>query len=258
VTLKGAMRLTPLLLVVLLGASHALAEEVPMKELQALASHGNWRELLATAIKVKPSTRDADWRKLVVSAAVHVVNESANATSGVSRTQDLLRVVPPAESTYGFLRDDAGYLDAKARAVQRVAAACGGEELVDCGGIVVALSAGIQRFPKGTARRLAELVERDVSAAEALHFWRAAVAEQHEAYQEPGVERAVIGVLVSDAAGAPLDEALNTARTCLVQLESALLQALIDTDDGSAFTRNACPILKARPGATVTKKKKCH
>jgi hypothetical protein len=229
-----------------------------MKELQALASHGNWRELLATAIKVKPSTRDADWKKLVVSAAVHVVNDSTEASSGVASTQDLLQVVPSAEAMYGFLRDDAGYLDAKARAVQRVAVTCGGGEPGDCGGIVLALSAGIQRFPKGTARHLAELVERDVSPADALHFWRAAVAEQREACKEPGVERAVISVLASDAAGAPLDEALNTARTCLVQLESGLLQALIDADDGSAFARNACPILKPRPGATVTKKKKCH
>jgi hypothetical protein len=229
-----------------------------MKELQALATHGNWRELLATAIKVKPSTRDADWRKLVVSAAVHVVNESADASSGVASTQDLLRVVPPTEGMYGFLRDDAAYLDAKARAVQRVAAACGGDELVDCGGIVLALSTGIQRFPKGSARRLAEIVERDVSAADALHFWRIAVAEQREACQEPGVERAVIGVLASGAAGAPLDEALNTARTCLVQLESGLLQALIDADDGSAFARNVCPMLKPRPGATIMKRKKCH
>jgi hypothetical protein len=229
-----------------------------MKELQALATHGNWRELLATAIKVKPSTRDADWRKLVVSAAVHVVNDSSDAASGVSSTQDLLRIVPPAEAMYGFLRDDTGYLDAKARAVQRVAAACGGDEGVDCGGIVLALSAGIQRFPRGAARRLAELVEHDVGAADALHFWRIAVAEQREACKEPGVERAVISVLGSDVAGAPLEEALNTARTCLVQLESGLLQALIDAGDGSALARNACPMLKPRPGATVMKKKKCH
>jgi hypothetical protein len=251
------MRLAAILLVFVLGSAHALAEEVLMKDLQALATHGSWRELLATAIEVKASTRDAGWRKLVVSAAVHVVNEIAAATSGLSSTQDLLLVVPRAEAMYGFLRDDTAYLDAKAKAVQRVAASCGGEQ-IDCAGIVLALSAGIQRFPKGTARRLAELVERDIGAAEALHFWRVAVAEQREACKEPGVERAVIRVLASDAAGAPLDEALNTARTCLVQLESGLLQALIDAEDGSAFARNACPMLKSRPGATVTKKKKCH
>jgi hypothetical protein len=229
-----------------------------MKELQALAAHGNWRELLATAIKVKPSARDADWRKLVLSAAVHVVNDTGDATSGLASTQDLLGIVPPMEGRYGFLRNEATYLDAKARAVQRVAAACAGDELVDCGGIVLALSTGIQRFPPGTARRLAEIVERDVSAADALHFWRAAVTEQREVCKEPGVERAVIGVLASDTAGAPLDDALNTARTCMVQLESELLQALIDADDGSAFARNACPLLKSRPGATIAKKKKCH
>ena len=229
-----------------------------MKEIQALATHGDWRELLATAIKVKPSARDADWRKLVVSAAVHVVNDSGDATSGLASTQDLLGIVPPMEGMYSFLRNDATYLDAKARAVQRVAAACGGNELVDCGGIVLALSTGIQRFSPGTARRLAEIVERDVSPADALHFWRAAVTEQREACKEPGVERAVIGVLATDTAGAPLEDALNTARTCMVQLESGLLQALIDADDGSAFARNACPLLRPRPGATIAKKKKCH
>jgi hypothetical protein len=252
------MRLTPIWLVLLLGSTEALADDLPMKEVQALAAHGNWRELLVTAIKVKPSARDADWKKLVVSAAVHVVNDSTDAASGVASTRDLLGVVPPAEAMYGFLRDDAAYLDAKARAVQRVAAACGGDELVDCGRIVLALSAGIQRFSKGTARRLAELVERDESAADALHFWRVAVTEQRETCKEPGVERAVVSVLASDTTGAALDEALNTARTCLVQLESGLLQALIDADDGSAFARNSCPMLKSRRGATVAKKKKCH
>jgi hypothetical protein len=252
------MRFAAILLVLVLGSAHALAEEVPMKELQALATHGSWRELLATAIKVKPSTRDADWRKLVVAAAVHVVNESTDASSGVGSMQDLLQVVPPAEAMYGFLRDDTAYLDAKAKAVQRVAVSCGGGEQVECAGIVLALSAGIQRFPKGTARRLAELVDRDIGAADALHFWRVAVAEQHEACKEPGVERAVVSVLGSEATGAPLDEALNTARACLVQLESGFLEALIDAEDGSAFARNACPMLKSRPGATVTKKKKCH
>lgn len=252
------MRLIPILLVLLLGSTRALAEDVPMKEIQALATHGNWRELLATAIKVKPSARDADWRKLVASAAVHVVNQSGEATSGITGTQELLEIVPPMEGRYGFLREDAAYLDAKARAVQRVAGACGGDEVIDCGGIVLVLSTGIQHFPRGMARRLAEIVERDVSPANAVHFWRAAVAEQRETCREPGVERAVIGVLASDAAGAPLDDALNTARTCLVQLESELLQALIDADDGSAFARNACPLLKSRPGATIVKKKKCH
>jgi hypothetical protein len=252
------MRFATILLVLGLGSAHALAEEVSMKELQALATQGSWRELLATAIKVKPSTRDADWRKLVVSAAVHVVNDSTDASSGISSTQELLGIVPRAEAMYGFLRDDTAYLDAKAKAVQRVAASCGGGEQGDCAGIVLALSAGVQRFPKGTARRLAELVDRDIGAADALHFWRVAVAEQRDACKEPGVARAVISVLASEATGAPLDEALNTARTCLVQLESGLLEALIDAEDGSAFARNACPMLKARPGATVTKKKKCH
>jgi len=134
------MRLSPILFVLLIGSTRALAEDVPMKEIQALATHGNWRELLATAIKVKPSARDADWRKLVVSAAVHVVNDSGDATSGLASTQDLLGIVPPMEGMYSFLRNDAAYLDAKARAVQRVVAACGGNELVDCGGIVLALS----------------------------------------------------------------------------------------------------------------------
>jgi len=250
------MRLAVIVLVLVLGSGHALADEVPMKELQALATHGSWRELLATAIKVKPSARDADWRKLVVSAAVHVVNQSTDASSGVSSTEELLMIVPSAEAMYSFLRDDTGYLDAKARAVQRVVASCG--EQYDCARIVVALSAGIQRFSKGTAQRLAELVDRDIGAADALHFWRVAVAEQREACKEPGVGRAVVSVLASGAAGAPLEEALNTARTCLVQVESGLLEALIEAEDGSAFARNACPLLKSRPGATVAKKKKCH
>jgi len=252
------MRLGTILLVLALGAGPVAAEEVPMKEIQALASHGSWRELLASAIKVKPSTRDADWRKLVVSAAVHVVNDNTNASSGISGTQDLLYVVPEAEALYGFLRDDPGYLDAKAKAVQRAAVSCGGDDQVDCARVVLALSAGIQRFPKGTAQRLAELVDRDVGAAEALHFWRVAVTEQREACKEPGVTRAVVSVLESEAAGAPLNEALNTARTCIVQVESGLLEALIAAEDGSALARNACPLLKPRPGATVLKKKKCH
>jgi hypothetical protein len=247
------------MVLLVLGAAQAVAEELPMKELQALASHGSWRELLANAIKVKPSTRDADWRKLVVAAAVHVVNANTDASSGVSGTQDLLDVVPEAEAMYGFLRDDPSYLDAKAKAVQRVAVSCDGGDQFDCARVVLALSAGIQRFPnKGTAQRLAELVDRDVGPAEALHFWRVAVAEQREACKEPGVTRAVVSVLASQATGAPLDEASNTARTCIVQLESGLLEALIDAEDGSALARNACPLLKPRPGATVLKKKKCH
>jgi hypothetical protein len=249
------MRLAAILVVLLLGAGPAMAEEVAMKDLQALATHGSWRELLVTAIRVKPSNRNADWRKLVVSAAAHVVNDGTEATAG-SSMQDLVLIVPQAEAIYGFLRDDTGYLDAKARAVQRVAGSCG--EQIDCGNAVIALSAGIQRFPKGTARRLAELVEHDTDAASALHFWRIAVTEQRETCKEPGVARAVVSVLASDVTGAPLEEALNTARACLVQLESGLLEALIDADDGSAFTRNACPLLKSRPGATVLKKKKCH
>ncbi len=252
------MRLIPILLVLLLGSTRALADEVPMKELQALAAHGSWGELLATAIKVKPSARDADWRKLVVSAAVHVVNAGSDTASGLASAEELLGVVPPAEAMYGFLRDDASYLDAKARGVQRVAAACGGQEGDDCGRILLALSAGIQRFPRGTARRVAQLVERDASAMDALHFWRAAVAEQGEVCKEPGVKRAVIGVLASDAVGVPLEEALNTARTCFVQLESELLEALIEADDGSAYARNVCPMLKSRPGGAIAKKKKCH
>jgi hypothetical protein len=65
-------------------------------------------------------------------------------------------------------------------------------------------------------------------------------------------------VLASDATGAPLEEALNTARTCLVEIESGLLETLIDATDDSAFARNACPMLKPRPGDTIAKKKKCH
>jgi len=251
------MRLATILLVLGLGSGHALADDVPMKEIQALASHSSWRELLATAIKVKPSARDADWRKLVVSAAVHVVNDNTEESSGVSGTEDLLYVVPQVEAMYGFLRDDTGYLEAKAKAVQRVLGSCGGDQ-VDCARAVVALSSGIQHFSKGTAQRLAELVDRDIGAAEALHFWRVAITEQREACKEPGATRAVVSVLGSEATGAPLDEALNIARTCIVQIESGLLQGLIDAEDGSAYARNACPLLKSRPGAATAKKKKCH
>jgi hypothetical protein len=242
----------------MLGSAIARADELAMKDLQALASQGNWRELLATADQFKPSSRDADWRKLVTSAGSHVVGKIADASSNLDSARDLLDVVPVAEAKYGFLRDDHGYLEAKARGVQRVAAGCSEGAQAACAAVVLVLASGIESYPKGTAHQLALLVDHNVGPAEALHFWRLAVGEEPKLCEDARVEHAVIRVLGSNTSGAPLDETLTTARACLARLEAGLTQALIDAEEGSAFAKNACPLLKSRPGAGIAKKKKCH
>jgi hypothetical protein len=71
------MRPLLLVLVMIAGVAPARADELAMKDLQALATQGSWRELLVVADRVKPSARDADWRKVVTATAVHVVGTIA-------------------------------------------------------------------------------------------------------------------------------------------------------------------------------------
>jgi hypothetical protein len=236
--------------------SAAYADELSMQDLKALDTQHQYSELLDRADQVKPSARDAGWKKLVVSAATHVIDGiSSGSSTSLDATRELVERVPPAERKYTFLRDDAGYRSAKAKALEGVVALCKRNDNQGCGVLLESLAAGVDKFAKGTARAIAGMVNDDIGPAEAMHFWALAVADDAAVCKEIWLERAVIATLT--AGGDRVAEAQKTANACFASLESGLTQALIDAEDHSAYTKNACPVLKPRGAMTVLKKKKC-
>jgi hypothetical protein len=234
--------------------SVALADDLSMQDLKALDTQKAYSELLDRADQVKPSARDASWKKLVVAAATHVVDSSGSSTS-LETVRQLVERVPPAERKYPFVRDDAGYRSAKAKALESVVALCKQNDRQGCGVLLESLAAGVDKFAKGTAREIATMVNDDLGAAEAMHFWALAVADDAAVCKDIWLERAVVATLT--AGGERVAEAQKTANTCFASLESGLTQALIDADDHSAYAKNACPVLKPHGAMTVLKKKKC-
>jgi hypothetical protein len=233
----------------------ARADELAMQDLKALDAQHAWSELLGRADQVRPSARDASWKPLVVSAATHVVDGiSTETATSVDTARALIELVPPTERRYPFVREDRGYLAAKAKALERVVSLCKHNDRRGCGVLVGSLSAGVDHFAKGTAREIAMMVSDDIGPAEAMRFWTLAVADDPAACKEIGVERAVIAVL--SAGGNRVADAQNTAIACFPTLESALTQELIASDN-SSYAKNACPVLKPRGAMTVLKKKKC-
>lgn len=241
-------------LVVIAAAGSAHAGDLEMQDLKALETQKQWSELLDRADQVKPASRDATWKRLVTSAATHVVEGAGGATT-LATARDLVDRVPPAERKYPFVRDDAGYRAAKAKAIDVVVAMCKHDDARGCGVLVEALAAGVDKFSKGTARQIAVMVGTDIGAADAIHYWTLAVADDASACKDIAVERSVIATF--SAGGDHVAEAQKTATTCIANLEKALTDALVDAEEKSPYTVNACPVLKPRGAMTVLKKKKC-
>ncbi|MFT3696942.1 MAG: hypothetical protein QM831_27620 [Kofleriaceae bacterium] len=235
----------------------ARADELAMKDLTALDQQKQWAELLDRADQVKPSNRDASWNKLVISAGVHVVDTiKSTSSSNLSQAADLVATIPTAERKYPFLKDDAGYRSSKAKAIDGVVGMCKhADDSRGCGLLIAALANGVDKFSKGTAKTIALMVGEDVGAADAIHFWSLAVADDTANCKDAALERSVIATLT--AGGEHATEAKQTAGTCFAALDSALNQALIDAEAGSTYAQNACPLLKQHGAMTIAKKKKC-
>jgi len=240
--------------IIALGTSSARADELSMQDLKALETQKQWSELLDRADQVKPAARDATWKKLVTTAATHVV-EGTSSTTTLSTARALIERVPPAERKYPFVRDDAGYRAAKAKSIDGVLVMCKHDDPSGCGILIEALASGVDKFSKGTARQIATMVGNDIGPADAIHYWALAVVDDAATCKDIWLERSVIATLA--AGGDHVAEAQKTATTCFASLESGLTQALIDAEDKSPYTQNACPVLKPRGAMTVLKKKKC-
>jgi hypothetical protein len=236
--------------------------ELSMQDLQSLDRQKQWTELLTAAERVKPSARTADWTKLVTLAATRVVEQIERAsTSGLRQAGHLLDVVPAAERRYSFLVGDAGYLDAKAKALHGMVTACSREALAGCGTIAASLADGVARFPSGTAKSLALLVAGDRSPAESVHFWALAVDDDRDTCKHGQLARAVVGALRDASAARQVADAQRAATACYAALEQALVDQLVATKDDAKdrplYLKNACPVLKANGHMTIAKKKKC-
>lgn len=257
-------RLSLVLAIQALVATAAHADsDLSMPDLQALDRQKQWTELLDVADRVKPAARTADWTRLVTAAATQVAAQIERAsTSGLQQARSLAGVVPAAERKYAFLVTDAGYLDAKGKALQGVVTACDREAISGCGVLVVSLAAGVTRFPPGTARAIALLVADDVTPAESVHFWALAIDDDKDTCKHAQLPRAVVGALRSASAPRQVADAQRAAATCYAALEEALSQELVATKDGAKerppYLRNACPVLKAHGTMTIAKKKKCQ
>ena len=236
--------------------------ELSMQDLVALDRQKQWTELLDSADRVKPGARTVDWARLVTTAATRVVEQIARAsTTGLRQAGSLLAVVPAAEHKYAFLVGDAAYLDAKARSLAGVVAACGREPIAGCGAVVASLADGVARFPPGTAKAIALLVGDDLTPAESVHFWALAADDDKEVCRPPLLGRGVLHALRSTQAPAQVADAQRAATTCFAQLEQSLVEELVTTKDTARerplYLRNACPVLKTHGPQTIAKKKKC-
>jgi hypothetical protein len=261
--------MTRLSLVLAMFAIHALAataaradSELSMQDLHALERQKQWTELLDAADRVKPAARTADWARLITAAATRVVEQIERAgASGLRQAGSLVAVVPAAERKYGFLVTDAGYLDAKGKALQGVVTACDRPAISGCGAIVAALADGVTRFPPGTAKAIALLVADDLTPADSVHFWALAVDDNKDTCNHAVLGRAVVRALRSASAPAQVADAQRAAGTCYAALEQALVDELVATRDDAKerplYLRNACPVLKAHGAMTIAKKKKC-
>jgi hypothetical protein len=241
----------------------ALANDaLTMADLAALDKQQSWSELLDNADRVHPADRTADWKRLVSSAAMHVVDRIAAAgDSDLHAAAKVIDVVPAAERKYGFLTSDTAYLDGKGRALSRVAAMCLHEDVGGCGTFIESLADGVQHFPKGTARSIALLLSDEKLPSETIHFWALAAADDVAACQDGRLEMAVVNVLRGDAGDRGVADAQRAAATCYTALEQTLVRELIASDETVKptvpFLRNACPVLKTHGASTIAKKKKC-
>lgn len=252
----------PLAILVLAAPAARADTELSMQDLQALDRQHQWTELLDAADRVKPAARTADWTRLVSAAASHVAEQIERAgTSGLRQAERLLAVVPAAERKYGFLVTDAGYLEAKGKALHGVVTACHREALAGCGALVASLADGVAKFPPGTATAIALLVARDLAPADSVHFWALAVDDDRDACKHAQLPRAVVGALRGASAAAQVADAQRVATACFAALEPALVDELVatkaDAKQRPLYLQNACPVLKAHGTQTIVKKKKC-
>ncbi len=256
------MRALAITVIVLAAAAARADSDLSMSDVQALDKQQRWTELLDSAARVKPAARTADWARLVIDAATHVVQQIEGAsTSGLREASALVDVVPRAETMYPFLVGDASYLGAKAKALQSLVSACAHVTDYGCGAVAAALAEGVTKFPPGTAKAIAQLVGADISVAEAVHFWALAADDDKDTCKDPTFARSVVHALRESAVPRQVSDAERAAATCYAALETALLDELVATADDAKqrplYLKNACPVLKTHGAMTIAKKKKC-
>ncbi len=242
-------------LLCLLAATAVADTELTMQDLQALDKQQSWSELLEKADLVKPTARTADWQALVKTAATHVLEQIDKTSHSDWRVlSTLVALVPAAELKYGFLKSDKAYLEGKGKTLKQIADACPHDNS-RCGQIVIALSDGIEQFPKGTARTIALLLPDE--PAEAIHFWALAADEDKDTCKHVLLHRAVFDTFKRSTQDKQVADAQRAATTCFAALEGDLVVALVEAKDDAPYLKNACPVLKTHGAMTVAKKKRC-
>ncbi len=246
----------PGLLIVSLSAK--AESNLSMQDLKALEKQQAWRELVDKADHVAPAERTPDFNSIVIHGATGLVTQIDGSSGAIKQATETAQEVTSIEKKYAFVTNNAEYTDAKGKALGAVAEACSRGSTYGCGSLIEALSKGVQKFPKGAARKIAVLMgEEGRFPSEVLRFWSLAAEDDKANCQHGTLKRSVIFGLNQDPAAADAKTAVKAAQICAGQLDEGLMEGIRKTEKNSAFARNACPLLKARGKNNMAMRDKC-
>jgi hypothetical protein len=226
----------------------------PLDELQALDAQEAWTELLAHALEVAPSKRDARWQTLLDHAAIAKlaaleVTDQASANAAL-RTADELMV------SFATLRKSRPYLDKRVE-VNLVALPMVLESRQSAEWLqrIEKLAERDAVTPKLAQRLATEVVGKRLIPSTSLPLWFLALKRDGAAKVcgEPMLTKAVMDVVTEG--GTPEVKELVTT-TCQAQLRGPVME-LVKTTDSRTVLLKVCPLLEGQPEAAELVKTKC-
>jgi hypothetical protein len=238
-------------------ASVATAERraYTIADLQALAQHGAWVELVDHLDDVAPTSRDARWQSIARDGALGVL-AMAGATGpaeGLAAADDLL-------ARYPTLKDSKDFMAKRARAGIAAFEQCFRKQrwFASCAKRVRAFVAADPR-DTDLAFRVGKLVPNGERARAVPAFAIAIRKRDDERCKDTDVRAAVLaGLAIAESSDPELvaDAVQLASATCWTALHEAVRDAM---GGGSAdYLANTCPFVKARQSLPSLLTKQCE
>ncbi len=230
----------------------ASAQALTVADLKALAAQKAWAELLESAEKVAPATRNAGWQELVASAAAQVLRAAPVGKDGfeaVAKAESL-------KSRYPFLEARPDFAKAKDEVILTATGQCLAQNNTDC---LKMLSAADKSLSPSAALNAGKLYRKNGFAAyqSMALFSKAIAVKDAAACKDADVVTSTLAALDTpvDSEWAPLARKI-AFEWCWSAMGSKLKAAMV----GASSYRNAncCASMRDRKALTPLQEDLCQ
>ncbi len=233
-----------------IATSSAFAANLSMADLQALVTQKGYAEILSRATEIAPSSRDSNWQKIVLDAAL-AQGKSVKADEFSYFDADI-------HARYPQISTAAGYQSfAQPRAIE-AGKACIGTAYSDVSYCIDALSKFADRYPSADfAYQAADVIAGGSNAQNAALMLRKSLSADNKKHCSSPRTADIAMAALSTPSGATATAASEIADLCFTQLSPSILKAMATESVGGYTLQNACGLMQKKSALKGLIAQKC-